>query len=74
MREAAETRSYAAALSVLVVTEWLYLDWASRAPQPLPNNFVHAEWGPPLHDRSSHPGERRVQIIIVGTVLVPSTE
>src|SRR5215471_493339 len=32
MREAAETRTYAAALSVLVVTEWLYLDWASRAP------------------------------------------
>jgi thiaminase (transcriptional activator TenA) len=39
MREAAETRSYAAVLSVLVVTEWLYLDWASRAPTP-PNNFV----------------------------------
>ncbi len=44
MREAAETRSYAAALSVLVVAEWLYLDWASRAPQALPDNFVHAEW------------------------------
>jgi hypothetical protein len=27
MREAAETRSYAGALSVLVVAEWLYLDW-----------------------------------------------
>src|SRR6266403_1404009 len=47
--EAAETRSYAAAPSVLVVAEWLYLDWASRAPQPLPNNFVHAEWIT-LHD------------------------
>ena len=44
MREAAETRSYAAALSVLVVAEWLYLDWASRTPKPLPDNFVHAEW------------------------------
>ena len=44
MREAAERRSYAAALSVLVVAEWLYLDWASRAPQLLPDNFVHAEW------------------------------
>jgi len=33
MREAAETRSYAAALSVLVVAEWLYLDWASRASE-----------------------------------------
>ena len=49
MREAAETRSYAAALSVLVVTEWLYLDWASRASRPLPSNFVHAEWIT-LHD------------------------
>jgi thiaminase/transcriptional activator TenA len=43
MREAAQTHSYAAALAVLVVTEWLYLDWASRAPQPQPANFVHAE-------------------------------
>ena len=49
MREAAETRSYAAALSVLVVAEWLYLDWASRAPKPLPDNFVHSEWIT-LHD------------------------
>ena len=49
MREAAETRSYTAALSVLVVTEWLYLDWASRAPKPLPSKFVHAEWIT-LHD------------------------
>src|SRR6516165_3349808 len=53
-REAADTRSYAAALSVLVVAEWLYLNWASRAPQPLPNNFVHAEWIT-LHD---NPGFR----------------
>jgi thiaminase/transcriptional activator TenA len=49
MREAAQTRSYAAALSVLAVTEWLYLDWASRAPKPLPQNFVHREWIA-LHD------------------------
>ena len=49
MREAAHTRNYAAALSVLVVAEWLYLDWASRAPKPLPDNFVHAEWIT-LHD------------------------
>ncbi|GAB7529576.1 TenA family protein [Pseudomonas sp. 3A(2025)] len=49
MREAAATRSYAAALAVLNVAEWLYLDWASRAPQPLPANFVHAEWIT-LHD------------------------
>lgn len=49
MREAAATRSYAAALAVLNVAEWLYLDWASRAPRPLPENFVHAEWIT-LHD------------------------
>jgi thiaminase/transcriptional activator TenA len=49
MREAAGTRSYAAALSVLVVAEWLYLDWASQARPPLPTNFVHAEWIT-LHD------------------------
>ena len=55
MREAADTRSYAAVLSVLVVAEWLYLDWASRAPQALPNNFVHAEWIT-LHDNPNFRG------------------
>ena len=54
MREAAEHRSYAAALSVLAVAEWLYLDWASRAPTPLPDGFVHREWIT-LHD---NPGFR----------------
>jgi thiaminase/transcriptional activator TenA len=44
MLEAADTRCYAAALAVLIVAEWLYLDWASRATMPLPKNFVHAEW------------------------------
>jgi thiaminase/transcriptional activator TenA len=55
MRETAETRSYTAALSVLVVAEWLYLDWASRAPQPLPDNFVHAE-SITLHDNPNFRG------------------
>jgi thiaminase/transcriptional activator TenA len=55
MREAADTRSYAAALSVLVVAEWLYLDWASRAPQPPPHSFVHAEWIT-LHDNPNFRG------------------
>ncbi len=54
MREAAERRSYAAALSVLVVAEWLYLDWAARAQGRLPPSFVHAEWIT-LHD---NPGFR----------------
>ena len=31
------------------MTERLYFDWASRAPKPLPHNFVHAEWIT-LHD------------------------
>jgi len=54
-RGAAETRSYAAALSVLVVAEWLYLDWASHAPKPLPDNFVHVEWIT-LHDNPDFRG------------------
>lgn len=49
MREAAATRSYAATLAVLNVAEWLYLDWAMKAPKPLSSNFVHAEWIT-LHD------------------------
>lgn len=49
MREAAATRSYPAVLAVLNVAEWLYLDWAERAPKPHPANFVHAEWIT-LHD------------------------
>lgn len=49
MREAASTQSYAAALAVLNVAEWLYLDWASRAQKPLPENFVYSEWIT-LHD------------------------
>ena len=56
-------RSLAANVSALAnaapsrtrVAEWLYLDWASRAPQPLPNNFVHAEWIT-LHDNSNFRG------------------
>lgn len=49
MREAGASGSYAACLSVLNVAEWLYLEWASRAPLPHPESFVHAEWIT-LHD------------------------
>lgn len=49
MREAAASLSYPAILAVLNVAEGLYLDWASRAPQPLPAHFTHAEWIT-LHD------------------------
>ncbi|MFI8595214.1 TenA family protein [Microbacterium sp. NPDC078428] len=48
-REAAEAREYAAILAVLLVAEWLYLDWATKAPEALPESFVHADWIT-LHD------------------------
>lgn len=48
-REAAETRVYAAAVTVLMIAEWLYLDWAVTASDPRPSNFVHDEWIT-LHD------------------------
>lgn len=50
MREAAATRDYASALTVLLVAEWLYLDWAERCPTQRPTWFVHAEWID-IHDR-----------------------
>ena len=49
MNEAAGTRDYAACLAVLTVAEWLYLDWASRAPDPLPAEPIAREWIE-LHD------------------------
>jgi thiaminase/transcriptional activator TenA len=49
MTEAAGTRDYAACLAVLTVAEWLYLDWASRAPDPPPANPIAREWIE-LHD------------------------
>lgn len=52
MREAAGTRSYAAALAVLCVAEWSYLEWAMRAEGRLPDRFVHAEWIT-LHDNEA---------------------
>ena len=39
----------AACLAVLTVAEWLYLDWASRAPDPLPADPIAREWIE-LHD------------------------
>jgi hypothetical protein len=37
------------------IAEWLCLDWASPAPEPLPANFVHAEWIT-LHDNADFRG------------------
>lgn len=62
LQEAARTRSYAVALSVLTVAEWLYLDWAGRASSPLPANFIHAEWIT-LHD---NPGFREFVAFLRG--------
>ncbi|WP_291473315.1 TenA family protein [Corynebacterium sp.] len=55
--DAADTRNYAAILGVLVVCEWLYLDWATRpenrahgtGENGYPPRHVHAEWVR-LHD------------------------
>ncbi len=61
--EAAATRSYAAVLAVLTVTEWLYLDWATTDPAPQrPENFVHAEWID-LHD---YPGFHEIVAFLRG--------
>ena len=48
-RQALVLAQLAAALAVLNVAEGLYLDWALKAPKPMPDNFVHAEWIT-LHD------------------------
>lgn len=56
MEQAADTRNYAAILSVLYVAEALYYDWGRRAPKPLPEDFVYAEWIT-LHD---YPGFREL--------------
>ncbi len=44
MREAAHSGHYEEIIAVLVVTEWLYLDWASRVSDRTPEKFYHAEW------------------------------
>ncbi len=48
-KESADTGNYAAILAVLSVCEWLYLDWATRAPAKRPERFIHDEWIT-LHD------------------------
>ena len=44
MDSARASGEYANCLAVLTVAEWLYLDWAQRAPRPLPEDFVCREW------------------------------
>lgn len=36
--------SYPDVLAVLLVAEWSYLEWAMRAPERLPEDFIAAEW------------------------------
>ncbi|CAK8054441.1 TenA family protein [Eupransor demetentiae] len=45
-KEATDTRNYAAVLGVLLVTEWIYKDWAAQAPVPAerPQSFIYTEW------------------------------
>jgi thiaminase (transcriptional activator TenA) len=52
MDSARSSGEYAYCLTVLTVAEWLYLDWAQRAPQPLPENFICREWIV-LHDNQA---------------------
>jgi thiaminase/transcriptional activator TenA len=49
MDQARGSQDYALIVAVLCVAEWSYLGWASRAVEPLPENFVHREWIE-LHD------------------------
>lgn len=44
MAEVNAAGSYAEVLTVLAVAEWSYLEWARRAPNELPESFLHAEW------------------------------
>lgn len=43
MDDARRTADYGTVLAVLLVAEWLYLDWASRPAGP-PPDWLHAEW------------------------------
>ncbi|TFB59000.1 transcriptional regulator, TENA/THI-4 family protein [Cryobacterium sp. Hz7] len=43
MTEATRSQSYPHLLVILVIAEWLYLDWGEREAQ-MPERFVHREW------------------------------
>lgn len=44
MESACNSQDYAFILVVLVVAEWLYLEWAQRAQEPLPIRPEHRDW------------------------------
>ena len=43
MDDARRSGDYGVALTVLLVAEWLYLDWAAR-PDTAPPDWLHREW------------------------------
>ena len=43
MDAARRSADYGVVLAVLLVAEWLYLDWADR-PGPVPSDWLHREW------------------------------
>jgi thiaminase (transcriptional activator TenA) len=43
MDDARRSGVYGCVLAVLLVAEWLYLDWAAR-PEPSPRDWLHREW------------------------------
>jgi thiaminase (transcriptional activator TenA) len=43
MEDARRSGDYGMVLTVLLVAEWLYLDWAAR-PEPSPRDWLHREW------------------------------
>jgi thiaminase/transcriptional activator TenA len=44
MDDARRSADYASCLAVLLVAEWLYLEWATRPEETLPEEPVQAEW------------------------------
>ncbi|WP_219415966.1 TenA family protein [Pseudonocardia nigra] len=44
MDEARRSADYASCMTVLLVAEWLYLDWATRPGVDLPEDRICAEW------------------------------
>lgn len=56
MEEAIASDSWPAQLAILLIGEWIYLDWALKAPEQRPERFIHNEWielhdFPEFHDR-----------------------
>jgi thiaminase (transcriptional activator TenA) len=44
MDEARTSADYPSCLAVLLVAEWLYLDWATRPDAQLPDEPIQREW------------------------------